>query len=78
MGSTKIELVKDLQMALTRHDLTEVKRMAIKVLIKMAKAGRYHDFESDYAAPKMQLHKELVAIGLTEIDQKMINGDYDE
>lgn len=78
MGSTKVELVKDLQMALTRHDLTEIQRKSIKVMIQLAKKGHYHDFDTELATPKMALHKDLLSVGLTDIDQKMQNGDYDD
>lgn len=75
MGSTKVELVKDLEDAIKAG-----KQPAWKIgnIMANAQKGMYHDFDSELATPKMQLHADLLEVGLVEIDQKMQNGDYDD
>lgn len=70
MGNTKVELVQDLENTTPTLERDEI--------IQKARAGYYHDFESPYATPKMQLHMDLLAAGLKDIDQQMQNGDYDD
>jgi len=68
-GNTKIDLVKDLENTKPSIERDEI--------IQKAKIGYYHDFESELALPKTQLHLDLVKAGLFDIDKKMQNGDYD-
>lgn len=42
-----------------------------------AAAKKYHDFESDVAAPKMTLRADLLAAGYKDMADKVIQGDYD-
>lgn len=46
-------------------------------IIDRCRSGYYHDFASLEAFPKMEMHKDLLALGLTEIDQRMQDGDFD-
>lgn len=78
MKGTKTLLVTDLKEALKRRNLTPFQREKIEQMIEWAKEGYYHDFESELATPKMQLHIDLSEVGLTAIDKKMIKGDYDD
>ena len=75
-GSTKVELVADLEEALTHIKVPKIANEVFRMIIK-AKNGYYHDFDSQLATPKMVLHNDLLALGLVEIDKKMQNGDYD-
>jgi len=74
MGNTKIDLVKDLESAV----IGEEQLLKVKTIIKNAKDGYYHDFDTLIATPKIQLHFDLLDAGLVEIDKKMQNGDYDD
>lgn len=46
-------------------------------IIKRCRNGHYHDFATKVATPKMDMHRDLLEVGLTDIDEKMQNGDYD-
>lgn len=78
MGSTKVELVDDLLKESNRHNLTGEQRRGLTAIIKRAKKGYYHDFESELAMPKSQLNIDLLEIGFTGIAKKMQNGEYDD
>lgn len=77
MGSTKVELVKDL-LAKLKQKLPKEQADAIALMAIRAEKGYYHDFDTDLPVPKMQLHADLLTVGLEDIDQKMQNGDYDD
>lgn len=47
-------------------------------LIKLAKDGYYHDFETTLATPKITLHDDLMRAGYLDLAQNVIDGDYDE
>lgn len=46
-------------------------------LIQRAKAGRYHDFETELATPKVALYRELLDLGYDDLAQKVRDGGYD-
>lgn len=48
-----------------------------KKIIERCRNGHYHDFATKLAAPKMQMHKDLLEVGLSDVDQRMIDGEYD-
>lgn len=77
MGNTKVELVKDLAEKLKQKLPTE-QANAIAEIMMRAESGYYHDFDATIAAPKIQLHMDLLAVSLDDIDKKMQNGDYDD
>lgn len=47
-----------------------------KVIVR-CQNGHYHDFATKSATPKMDMHNDLLAVGLTDVDQRMQNGDFD-
>lgn len=77
MGNTKVDLVRDLE-EVAQEIMDETTLNKIMRIVRNAERGMYHDFDSELATPKMQLHVDLLAAGLTEIDKKMQNGDYDD
>lgn len=46
-------------------------------IIKRCCDGHYHDFATKVATPKMAMHMDLLEVGLTDIDQRMQNGEFD-
>lgn len=46
-------------------------------IIKRCRRGHYHDFASNVAMPKMEMHNDLLAAGLTDIDKRMQDGEFD-
>jgi hypothetical protein len=46
-------------------------------VIKRCRNGHYHDFATQAATPKMDMHNDLLEVGLIDIDQRMQNGDFD-
>jgi hypothetical protein len=48
-----------------------------KKIIKRCRNGHYHDFATKVAMPKMEMHNDLLAVGLTDVDKRMQNGDFD-
>ncbi len=68
-GDTKTTLVADL----------EQKPVSVlrDRLILRAKAGRYHDFETPLATPKIALYRELLDLGYADLAQKVRDGGYD-
>ena len=67
---TKTTLVNDL---MERPD-----SLQRDVMVKRAKAGDYHDFESQIPSPKVMLHRDATLAGYEEIAEKAFNGEYDE
>ena len=67
---TKTKLVEDLQ--------NKPRSLARDALIERAKAGFYHDFESDQATPKLQLHRDLKKAGFHNLAEKAKRGVYDD
>lgn len=79
MGSTKVDLVQDLENELALSVLlSEEEKAKIPAIIEKAKKGYYHDFESEIATPKTQLHIDLLEAGLPELDRRMQSGMYDD
>jgi len=70
MGTTKKELVEDLW-----KKPYSLKRAYIE---QRAKAGVYHDFDSELATPKIQLVADLQAAGFVDLAQKVVDGAYDD
>lgn len=78
MGNTIVDLPRDLIQPHKESADKPARQLKIKTIIEKAKRGVYHDFKSDLATPKMQLHFDLLDADLVEIDQKMQAGDYDD
>lgn len=70
MGSTKVELVQDLE-AKEPSALRDG-------LITQARAGVFHDYDSEHAAPKMLLRRALANAGYHDLAEKTIDGAYDD
>ncbi len=82
MANTKIELVAELEKIVSQREAIGVTdNSKIKAIISKAKAGYYHDFETEIATPKVQLVSDLREVKLKLCDDialKVINGEYDE
>lgn len=48
-----------------------------KKVIHRCRTGHYHDFATKAASPKMEMHQDLLEVGLTEVDQRMQDGEFD-
>lgn len=70
MGSTKKELVEDLW-----KKPYSLKRAMIE---KRAKAGYYHDFDTELETPKVQLVLDLRAAGFADLADRVMTGAYDD
>ncbi len=46
-------------------------------VIKRCRAGHYHDFAAKVATPKMDMHNDLLEVGLADVDQRMQDGEFD-
>lgn len=46
-------------------------------IIKRCRNGYYHDFATKIAAPKMEMHVDLLEAGLTDVDNRMQDGEFD-
>lgn len=78
MGSTKNELVALLR---ERQGRGKGRSFALARVIERARAGKYHDWESDLDTPKVQLLVDLRAIrgiDLSDIIEKVKEGEFDE
>lgn len=69
-GNTKETLVADLE----QKQQSETRDR----LIAEAKAGRFHDYDSEEACGKMLLNAELRDAGYLDLAQKVIDGGYDD
>jgi hypothetical protein len=49
----------------------------VERMVKLARAGRYDDFESDIATPLIVLRNDLLAVGYTDLAQRVMDGDFD-
>lgn len=84
MASTRKELVERLQEVLnTNTSATPEAKAKLEEVISLAKQGAYHDFDTTYATPKINLVSdlsELVKLGVpvTQIALDVQNGLYDE
>jgi hypothetical protein len=70
MGSTKKELVEDLR--------KKPRSLKQSLIMSLAAAGHYHDFDTKLEAPKMQLAKDLREAGFEDLALMAINGAYDD
>lgn len=66
---TKTVLVEDL--------LKKEQCLERDAIIKRAKDGYYHDFETPVATPKVDLHNHLLAAGYEDLAFKVTQGNYD-
>jgi hypothetical protein len=46
-------------------------------MIERARAGYYDDFKSPLAMPEMQLRADALELGLTDIAEGVVNGEWD-
>lgn len=46
-------------------------------IIKRCRNGYYHDFATKVASPKMEMHHDLLEVGLTDVDDRMQDGEFD-
>lgn len=70
MGATTKELIEDLW-----KKPYSLKR---KYIEDRAKAGVYHDFDTELELPKIQLVTDLRAAGFEDLAQKALDGAYDD
>ena len=70
MGTTLKELVSDLQ--------AKPKSTERDYLIILARSGYYHDFQTELAAPKIQLAVDLMKVGYPDLAEKVKQGAYDD
>lgn len=68
-GDTKTTLVADLE--------AKPQSLLRDRLINKARAGHYHDFDTELATPKVTLYKELLGLGYADLAQKVKDGGYD-
>lgn len=69
-GDTKTTLVRDLEAKPADPVRDQI--------IKRAKAGHYHDFDTSLATPKVTLYKHLLSAGFPDLAQKVKDGAYDD
>lgn len=48
-----------------------------KKIIHRCRTGHYHDFATKVATPKMDMHQDLLEVGLTDVDERMQDGEFD-
>lgn len=70
--STKTALVEELEKRNTGNS------MALAAMIRRAREGAYHDFESTQATPKVNLVRDLKAFGFNDLVTRVMQGDFDE
>lgn len=46
-------------------------------IVERCRNGHYHDFATKAAFPKMDMHNDLLEVGLTDVDQRMQDGEFD-
>lgn len=46
-------------------------------IIERCKNGTYHDFATKAAYPRMEMHTDLLEAGLTDVDKRMQDGEFD-
>jgi hypothetical protein len=80
MSDTRKELVTMLQTAKqTAQEKGETYKLStIQTMITRAEMGYYHDFKSDHPTPKSQLINDLMMVGLKDIAQLVMDGEFDE
>lgn len=47
-----------------------------KIIVR-CRSGHYHDFATKVAFPKMEMHIDLLEVGLTDVDKRMQDGEFD-
>jgi predicted nucleotidyltransferase len=55
----------------------EALKVDIRSLARRAAEGRYNDYQSKCATPKMKLVHELKELGLEDLARRVVNGDFD-
>lgn len=48
-----------------------------KKIILRCRNGHYHDFATKAAFPKLDMHTDLLEVGLVDVDKRMQDGDFD-
>lgn len=48
-----------------------------KKIITRCRNGHYHDFATKVATPKMDMHRDLLEVGLNNVDARMQEGEFD-
>jgi hypothetical protein len=48
-----------------------------KKIIERCRNGHYHDFATKATFPKMDMHNDLIAVELTDVDSRMQDGEFD-
>lgn len=46
-------------------------------IIERCRNGHYHDFATKASFPKMEMHKDLLEVGLNDVDKDMQDGKFD-
>jgi hypothetical protein len=59
------------------NDLEAIDPIKYKQIIQRCRNGHYHDFATKVATPKMEMHVDLLAVGLTDVDKRMQDGEFD-
>jgi hypothetical protein len=79
MGSTTVDLIKDLEEKFRSPDTTHDQVFLINKISKEARNGEFHDFWNEkYPAPKMELRRQLLNANLGDLADKVVNGEYDD
>lgn len=58
--------------------MSSQRKSKLQIIIDRCRKQQYHDFNSDFATPKMQMVEDLRAADLNIEAQEVINGNYDE
>ena len=48
-----------------------------KKITERCRNGHYHDFATRIAAPKTEMHVDLLEVGLKDVDERMQDGEFD-
>jgi hypothetical protein len=58
-------------------DLEAKDPVKYRKIIERCRNGHYHDFATKVASPKMEMHADLLTVGLTDVDERMQDGEFD-
>jgi hypothetical protein len=58
-------------------ELEAIDPVEYKKIIERCRNGYYHDFATKADSPKMEMHKDLLEVGLTDVDRRMQDGEFD-
>lgn len=76
MKDTRTDLVAELEALLPSCGATKVYK--IRSICDRARAGEFHDFKSEHAAPKCALVDALRDASLNTVAARVIDGEFDE